>query len=186
MTNTKPDRPTRSKNVRRSKPGQKPGGTGRKPPTRRTSSTRSVKRPTARPARVTSGRTGTSPKKSQVKKPAGTGRKPVRVTRKKQVKRTETSTMEDLKWVEEDPKDHLLSLFIKDAHGKVIGESIGVEGRYIIMKSGLKFYSIPLKNVVEGEMELILKGRINRPRARKLGEQWRKRALDPLYQKKKK
>ena len=186
MADTKPTKPARSKNVRQSNPGRTPGSTGRKPPARRTPSTRAVKRPTARPTRVTPGRTGARPIKAQAKKPGGAGRKPVRVTRKKQVKKTEASTMEELRWVEEDPKDHLLSLFIKDANGKVIGESIGVEGRYIIMKSGLKFYSIPLKNIVEGEMELTLKGRINRPRARKLGEQWRKRALDPLYQKKKK
>jgi hypothetical protein len=102
------------------------------------------------------------------------------------MKKTQASTMDELKWVEEDPKDHLLSLFIKDSNGNVIGESIGVEGKYIIMKNGLKFYSIPLKNIIEGEMELTLKGRINRPKARKLGEEWRKRALDPLYQKKKK
>ena len=99
--------------------------------------------------------------------------------------KSESISPTDLKWVEDDPKDHLLSRFIYDKDGKVIGESIGVEGRQLIMKSGKKFYSVPLRNIKEGENELTVKGRINKARARKVGEVWRKKALDPLYQKKK-
>jgi len=92
----------------------------------------------------------------------------------------------DLGWMEEDPKDHLLSRFIEDPSSNIIGESIGIERKNLIMKSGLKFYSIPLKNIVEKNDNLSIKGRIDRKKARKLGEAWRKRALDPLYQKKNK
>ena len=109
----------------------------------------------------------------------------VSATPRKPSVKSETSTPADLKWVEDDPKDHLLSRFIYDHNGNIIGESIGVEGKQLIMKSGSKFYSVPLRNIKEGGNELTVKGRINKTRARKLGEIWRKKALDPLYQKKK-
>jgi len=145
--------------------------TRRKAPLKSQTPKRGVQRPKART--VQPGRTRVT-------------KRPVKITRRKTRRRVNASTPEDLKWVEEDPKDHLLSRYIKDSKGKVVGESIGVEGKYIIMKNGLKFYSIPLRNIVELETELRLKGRINRDKARKLGEEWRKKALDPLYQKKKK
>jgi hypothetical protein len=97
--------------------------------------------------------------------------------------RRSKGTPSDLRWVEEDPKDHLLSRFIFDGKGNIIGESIGVDGKYLIMKSGKKFYSVPLKNIREDEKDLTLKGKIDKRMARKLGEVWRKKALDPLYQK---
>jgi hypothetical protein len=137
---------------------------------------------------------------------SGTAKRPLRTKKlhaKPQIKRTGTKSpkavsraektavrsnsdkdmIESLKWVEEDPKDHLLSRFIYDSKGKSIGESIGVERGRLIMKSGKVFYSIPLKNIKERETDLALRGRIDRKKARKLGEIWRKKALDPLYQK---
>jgi hypothetical protein len=108
-----------------------------------------------------------------------------RVVSGKKRRETTSDIPEELKWVEDDPKDHLLSRFIYDSKDKVIGESIGVEGKQLIMKSGKKFYSIPLKNIKEREAALTLQGRINKRLSRKMGEVWRKKALDPLYQKKK-
>jgi hypothetical protein len=101
-------------------------------------------------------------------------------------KEPEPSTPNELKWMEEDPRDHLLSRFIYDSKDDVIGESIGVEGTQLIMKRGKYFYSVPLKKIKERENDLTLKGKVNKRQARRMGEAWRKRTLDPLYQKKKK
>ena len=146
---------------------------------------RSVRRPVAVRSVRTMDRKGTVSKKKAVRSVARPRVRPKRVS-KRPVEEKEPAPSTDLGWMEEDPKDHLLSRFIYDPSNNVIGESIGVEGKHLIMKSGLKFYSIPLTNIVEKDDNLALKGRIDRKKARKLGEAWRKRALDPLYQKKNK
>jgi hypothetical protein len=155
-----------------------------KPKTKR--AVKSVKRPgtlrTKSPSRKTPVRRKV--RTTKVKgKTTQTTKKPVKSAK---VKEEVSTTPVELKWVEEDPRDHLLSRFIYDSKNKVIGESIGVEGKQLIMKSGKYFYSIPLKKIHEKENDLTLKGKVNRQQARKLGEAWRKRTLDPLYQKKKK
>lgn len=134
-------------------------------------------------------RPGVRKKKVSVKRPvraAGKRKLKREVPRKEVTKKPGEQKGIDFSWMEEDPKDHLFSRFIYDSNSKVIGESIGVEGRQLIMKSGKKFYSVPLKNIADEDEKLTLKGKIDRLKARRLGEAWRKRALDPLYNKKKK
>ncbi len=80
----------------------------------------------------------------------------------------------------EDPRDELLSRFIKDKKGRKLGESIGVEGNEMIMKRGDRFYIIPLKNIKKKKKELLFVGKINWKAAKIKGERWRKRSLDVI------
>jgi hypothetical protein len=54
----------------------------------------------------------------------------------------------------------------------------------IILKNKLKFYSIPLRFVKEKDDKLVLRKRVDWARAEKLGEIWRKNALDVIPSKK--
>jgi len=80
-----------------------------------------------------------------------------------------------------DPRDELLSLFIKSDSGEVIGESIGVEGEMLVVKSGERFYLLPLSAVKKEEGELLLVGQVDWERAQREGESWRSRELDYLW-----
>ncbi|WP_455392723.1 DUF5749 family beta-barrel protein [[Eubacterium] cellulosolvens] len=90
----------------------------------------------------------------------------------------EDEVPDEVKWLQEDPHDQLLSRFVETPKGTRVGESIGIEKSRIILKNKLKFYSIPLKFVKEKDEKLILRRKVNWSRAEKLGEIWRKNALD--------
>jgi hypothetical protein len=87
---------------------------------------------------------------------------------------------DEVKWMQEDPQDQLLSRFVETPKGTRVGESIGIEKKRIILKNKLKFYSIPLKYVKEKDDVLILRRKVNWSVAEKLGEAWRKNALDVI------
>ena len=82
----------------------------------------------------------------------------------------------------EDPRDEYLSLFVKDGKGEVKGESIGVENEKIVIKEGDVFFMFPLDSVRIEEEQLTIIKNVNWKKARKEGEKWRKRELDPLDQ----
>jgi len=84
---------------------------------------------------------------------------------------------EDMKWIMEDPHDEMFSRFVLDGGGKRLGESIGVDGRYLIVKSKMKFYKIPLEAIADEGDELRIIRRVDMDRARKLGETWKKTNL---------
>jgi hypothetical protein len=85
------------------------------------------------------------------------------------------------KMVGEDPRDEYLSLFVLDANDNPIGESIGVEGDRIVIKNGKDFFRVPLKSfeVRERSLRAILK--IDWEKAKKEGEIWKRKELDPLW-----
>jgi len=86
----------------------------------------------------------------------------------------------EVKWMQEDPHDQLLSRFIETPKGTRVGESIGIEKSRIILKNKLKFYSIPLNYVKEKDDKLVLRRKVDWIHAAKLGELWRKNALDVI------
>jgi hypothetical protein len=114
------------------------------------------------------------PKKKLVRKPKSKLKKQTTTVKTKKA----NEVPDEVKWMEEDPHDQLLSRFVETPKGTVVGESIGIEKTRIILKNKLKFYSIPLKYVKEKDDILILQRRVNWTRAEKLGEVWRKAALD--------
>ncbi|RLA77406.1 MAG: hypothetical protein DRG33_07065 [Deltaproteobacteria bacterium] len=81
----------------------------------------------------------------------------------------------------EDPRDDLLSLFLKDLNGNVVGESIGVSGEKLVVKSEERFYLIPLSSVEKGEGELKVVNEVDWEKALKEGERWREKELDLLW-----
>ncbi len=124
-------------------------------------------------------------KKGKVKK-GGRKKRAIkrRAAKKVPIKAEEETLPEEIRWLEEDPHDNILSRFILDRKGKQIGESIGVEGNQLIVKDRKKFFSIPLKSVQEKDNELLLKRKVNWAVAEKKGEKWRKHALDVIKPKK--
>ena len=81
----------------------------------------------------------------------------------------------------EDPRDEYLSRFIRDAKGKDLGESVGVDGDMLIIKDKMDFFKIPMKSATILESHIEIKGKVNWKKARKDGERWRASELDPLY-----
>lgn len=80
----------------------------------------------------------------------------------------------------EDPRDEYLSLFVLNRNDEVVGESIGVEGDKIIIKNQDKFYEIPLGSVEIEDKKLRLKANVNWKKAKKAGDKWKTKELDPL------
>ena len=80
----------------------------------------------------------------------------------------------------DDPKVEYLSRFVKDESDNIMGESIGVEGKNIVIKEGNTFMIVPLDSLsLEGEI-LRIKKKINWKSAKKKGDKWKKKELDPL------
>jgi hypothetical protein len=82
---------------------------------------------------------------------------------------TKKREMED----EESDVQRLLCRFVMDGMGRKVGESIAVDEDILILKSGATFLGIPLKHIEEEEKTLLVKGLIDREKARMMGEQWR-------------
>ncbi|MFW3145435.1 MAG: DUF5749 family beta-barrel protein [Thermoplasmatota archaeon] len=80
-----------------------------------------------------------------------------------------------------DFRDDMLSLFVRDDGGKVVGETIGFDGNHLILKMEDRFFKIPISAVEKAEGSLVVKKRIDWKKAGKMGEKWRKKELDPLY-----
>ncbi|MEA3558533.1 MAG: DUF5749 family beta-barrel protein [Candidatus Thermoplasmatota archaeon] len=75
--------------------------------------------------------------------------------------------------------DHL-SLHVKDRNGESRGESIGFDGNYIILKKKDEYLKIPLSSIEKKEDHLKIKKKVNWKNAKKEGERWRKKELNPL------
>lgn len=80
----------------------------------------------------------------------------------------------------EDPKVEYLSRFVKDKDDTVLAESIGVEGKDIVLKNGNTFMIVPLSSLALERDILRVKKKINWKTAKKKGEKWKKKELDPL------
>lgn len=79
-----------------------------------------------------------------------------------------------------DPRDELLSRFVKDMDGRPKGETIGTEGDRIIIMEGGNFYMLQITSIaLEGKVVRIKKT-VNWKRAKALGDHWRNRKFDPL------
>ena len=98
----------------------------------------------------------------------------------------EDNIPEEVRWLQEDPQDQLLSRFVETPKGTKVGESIGIEKSELILKNKLNFYLIPLNYVKEKDGKLILRRKVNWSSAAKLGDAWRRRALDIIRNKKQK
>ncbi len=90
----------------------------------------------------------------------------------------------------DDPNEFVLSRFIINPWGQQLGESIGVEGKNLIMKKGLKFYSIPIAGLREYGADLVVTTKLDWAASLALGEKWRKATLElpspkPLFEKSK-
>jgi hypothetical protein len=80
----------------------------------------------------------------------------------------------------EEFKDEYLSRFVKDSKNAVKGETIGFEGKDLILKKDDDFFRVPMISVqLEGDFLRLVKD-VNWKKAEKGGEKWRKRELDPL------
>jgi hypothetical protein len=77
-------------------------------------------------------------------------------------------------------KDEYLSRFVKDKKNKIRGETIGFEGKDLILKLENDFFRIPISAVELVEDVLNLKKRVDWKKAKIQGEKWRKKELDPL------
>ena len=80
----------------------------------------------------------------------------------------------------DDPRVEYLSRFVKDENDKILGESIGVEGKNIVLKEGNTFMIVPLDSLSLEDEILRIKKDINWKTAKKKGEKWKKKELDPL------
>ena len=69
---------------------------------------------------------------------------------------------------------------VKDSDDNIMGESIGVEGKDIVLKEGNSFMIVPLASLVLEDDILRIKKKINWKSAKKKGEKWKKKELDPL------
>ena len=84
---------------------------------------------------------------------------------------------------EEDFNDNnLLCRFVLDGKGKEIGESIAVEKDIVIIKTKNKYLGVPLKHVEEKDKTLLVKGLIDKNKAEKMGEKWRRKSFDEIEQ----
>lgn len=172
-TTKKPPTPTRKRSIK-PKPKQPRVKKGVRPKTIKKPKLKPKSKPKRRPS-VKRGKT-----KKVIKK-----RKPVKKRpAKKPIKKADEQLPEDVKWLEDDPHDEILSRFIYDPRGKQVGETIGVEGKQLIVKNREKFYSIPLNSIHEKNSELVLRKKVNWVKAEKKGEKWRKKALDVIKPKK--
>ncbi len=85
------------------------------------------------------------------------------------------------KMVLDDPKDEYLSLFVHDQNGVLKGETIGIEADHVVIKDKGEFYKTPLSNFkIDGRVLRAVKD-IDWDIAKKKGEGWRKKELDPLW-----
>jgi hypothetical protein len=128
----------------------------------------------------------TTAKKTDIKPKKDTKKKLVKRSKLKKRSATIPSKKDDgvpdeLRWMQEDPQDQLLSRFVETPKGTRVGESIGIEKKRMILKFKSNFYVIPINYVKEKDDKLVLLRKVNWDRAGKLGEIWRKNALDPLY-----
>jgi len=80
-----------------------------------------------------------------------------------------------------DYEDEILSRFIVDKKDNIIGESIGIEDKFIVVKHREKFYLIPRKAVILQGDKLVLKKKVDWIAALARGEGWRKEELDHLW-----
>jgi hypothetical protein len=80
----------------------------------------------------------------------------------------------------DDPKDEFLSRFVKDDKDEIKGESIGVEGNNIVIKNADTFMIVPLASLTLEDNILRVTKKINWESAKKKGEKWKKKELDPL------
>jgi hypothetical protein len=92
----------------------------------------------------------------------------------------ENEIPDNLKWLQEDPHELLLSRFVETPKGTKLGESIGIDKSRLILKNKLKFYSIPMTSIKEKGDKLVLRRKVNWKLAVKLGERWRKKTLDVI------
>ena len=81
--------------------------------------------------------------------------------------------------VDEDP-DRLLCRFVINGTGKRIGESIGINGDILIIKSGARFLGVPLKHIEEQETMLLVKGLVDLKKAYELGDQWQSNSTSEI------
>ncbi len=77
-------------------------------------------------------------------------------------------------------KDEYLSRFVKDKKEEIRGETIGFEGKDLIIKLEDNFYKIPIASVELSGDVLNLKKKVDWKKAKTQGEKWRKKELDPL------
>lgn len=78
-------------------------------------------------------------------------------------------------------EDEILSRFIVDKKDTIVGESIGIEGKFIVVKHREKFYLVPRNAVKLQGDKLVLKKKVDWIAALARGEGWRKEELDHLW-----
>lgn len=74
--------------------------------------------------------------------------------------------------------NNLLCRFVLDGAGKKVGESIAIDEDIIIIKTKNKYLGVPLKHIEEKDKTLLVKGLIDKNKAREMGENWCRKALD--------
>ena len=80
-----------------------------------------------------------------------------------------------------DFEDEILSRFLVDKKGNILGESIGIDGEDLILKHKTDFYLIPRSSVALKGKKLVLKKKVDWIAAKAKGKGWKKEELDPLW-----
>lgn len=83
---------------------------------------------------------------------------------------------------EEVDENSILCRFILDGTGEKVGESIAIDEDLMIIKTGKNYLGIPLKHIEENEdgKTLLVKGLLDRDKAKEMGENWRKRSFTKI------
>ena len=75
---------------------------------------------------------------------------------------------------EESDVQRLVCRFVMDGNGRKVGESIAIDDDVLILKAGATFLGVPLKHIEEEGKTLLVKGLIDKDKAKMMGEQWRR------------
>lgn len=76
----------------------------------------------------------------------------------------------------EDMYESLIPCFVINKNGEKIGETIGMDGKRIIIKKMEAFYSVPLSKINEKSDKLVVDD-VDWKEAKILGERWRKKSF---------
>ncbi|MFH1101752.1 MAG: DUF5749 family beta-barrel protein [Methanobacteriota archaeon] len=76
----------------------------------------------------------------------------------------------------------LLCRFVLDGTGKKVGETIAVSDDIVIIKSGNKYFGVPVKHLEDDGKTMLVKGLVDYSKAEELGEQWRQKSFRDLNQ----
>lgn len=76
---------------------------------------------------------------------------------------------------EDESIPDLLSRFVEDAKGERVGETVGLDGDLVIIKSGTTYKAVPRKHLTLEDDVFKVHGVVSWDEAERLGAEWRKK-----------